>query len=368
MIEQSLMPDFSQYFCLADAEREWQCPSPSLDAAFARPLNQSLQWLPLLFAAPDSTLCVNAPPEDPEWNCPPHLSWALLSDSHQIKKNPQETWIWAQSSIASQRFGFPDQAETMAYIASKKTLADWGAGPQQTRWVCSWEEIHQWRHDTGVEKAVLKLPLGSSGRGHYLLPLHSPPGEEAKHRVQVSRMLNLQNGLLIQPWLTRVCDFSSQWWVEDSPRFLGATLMVNSPAGKYCGSFSGPPGWIQTRLQDFWSQHEQAAADLLRRLRQEGYQGPCGIDAMIVRDQDSLVCVPVVEINPRHTMGWVALEQQRQQGGWIQLSWGRSTTPGPLPRKRSSKAPGGWEQFQPIVKRSTAPPTAVCVMMQQSAL
>ena len=59
------------------------------------------------------------------------------------------------------------------------------------------------------------------------------------------------------------------------------------------------------------------------RLRECGYQGPAGIDALIWREPSSgrLYLKPVVELNPRWTMGRVALELEKHIVPGVSASW-----------------------------------------------
>jgi hypothetical protein len=55
------------------------------------------------------------------------------------------------------------------------------------------------------------------------------------------------------------------------------------------------------------------AADLAAWATARGYEGPIGIDAYVHRTAEGrLVLRPICEVNPRHTMGLVALELKRR--------------------------------------------------------
>jgi len=57
-------------------------------------------------------------------------------------------------------------------------------------------------------------------------------------------------------------------------------------------------------------------------LHRMGIRGPVGIDCMVIRQDDAVRFFPCVEVNPRYTMGRVALELHRQtgaRGGWFFL-------------------------------------------------
>jgi hypothetical protein len=360
------MLSYQHYFCLADAEREWANPASSWFQAFSSPMNWNLQWLPLLFAPPDATIWVTEKPQDPNWNCPPHLRLGMLEDL-SLEKPQGAVWTWAYSALQSVLFGSPDHSTRMSTLASKKTLLDWDSGPPNSAWVRSWSDIQAWQGRVRPERAVLKASLGSSGRGHYLLPLGAGLDALAQHKSKLERLLAERGGLIIQPWWPRILDFSSQWWVSSSPKLLGTTLMLNSPSGKYCGSIAGPSQWIPEHLGHFWSEHEQTVSLLLTRLFDAGYEGPCGVDAMIVKERGSSRCIPIVEINPRHTMGWVAVALQHQAGDWVEFSWNRSDGPGIFPRNYRRDL-GPIAQYQPSVRKSITAPRAASDLLSRTTL
>ena len=56
-----------------------------------------------------------------------------------------------------------------------------------------------------------------------------------------------------------------------------------------------------------------------------GIRGPVGIDCMVVRQEGAVRFLPILEINPRYTMGRIALELHRStglRGGWFFLDDG----------------------------------------------
>ena len=50
---------------------------------------------------------------------------------------------------------------------------------------------------------------------------------------------------------------------------------------------------------------------ILNLMAQKGFFGPIGIDAMIYKKDNTNHLHPIVEINARKTMGWVALNLQK---------------------------------------------------------
>jgi hypothetical protein len=57
-------------------------------------------------------------------------------------------------------------------------------------------------------------------------------------------------------------------------------------------------------------------------MHKRGFRGPAGIDAMVVKSPDGLRLLPVLEVNPRYTMGRAALQIHKStglRGGWFFL-------------------------------------------------
>jgi hypothetical protein len=129
--------------------------------------------------------------------------------------------------------------------------------------------------------------------------------------------------VLVEPWLDRRIDFSVQ--LEMEPRGLrlrGFTGLLNDHRGQYQGNWidadhghripvavlaqlraAGAPGnWAMQLYQELWPALEA-------ELRTIGFLGPLGVDAFLFSRPDGSVALkPIVEINPRHTMGRLAWE------------------------------------------------------------
>ncbi|MEM7385328.1 MAG: hypothetical protein AAF514_10320, partial [Verrucomicrobiota bacterium] len=158
----------------------------------------------------------------------------------------------------------------------------------------------------------------SSGRGLWLIR----PGEGLSRRIR--RLLEAQESVVVQPWFERILDFSLQY--ELSPtgktRFLGLVHLHNDARGRFkgcsiekdmIGKAAGDPErrlFYHPALQSLFQ--ENLADHLGAALHRVGFSGPFGIDAMLIRNHaDNPVCHPLVEINPRTTMGRVTLELHR---------------------------------------------------------
>jgi uncharacterized ferritin-like protein (DUF455 family) len=171
------------------------------------------------------------------------------------------------------------------------------------------------------DTAVLKAPLASAGRG---LRRWRPDDDPAPLQAWAERVLSRQAALTVGPWLERVADLS--WHGDRRPdgtvRVLGRARTLVDDRGTFRGVLLGraahhaPPA-----LRRFFAGDGQAprwldavAAQVLRSVaaRLDGYHGPVGIDALVCRRGGRLRLWPLVEVNPRWTMGRVGLALERR--------------------------------------------------------
>ncbi len=141
--------------------------------------------------------------------------------------------------------------------------------------------------------------------------------------------------LVIEPWLERQMDFSIQLEMSGSGlKLCGYTGLLNDSRGQFIANFAEshhhkriplkiislfrePPD-ISQRILNFYSEIFPA---LEAELSQADFTGPIGIDAFVFRDASGATKLkPVVEINPRYTMGRVLVELMRQT---CQASFGK---------------------------------------------
>jgi len=135
--------------------------------------------------------------------------------------------------------------------------------------------------------------------------------------------------LVIEPWLERLADFSVQLEMsEQGLKLCGYTGLLADARGQFVANFAEPhhhkriptkvvsqfsePKDISGRLLEFY---DGVFAALASELRAADFTGPLGIDAFVYRDASGAAKLkPVVEINPRYTMGRVLVELMRQAG------------------------------------------------------
>lgn len=210
----------------------------------------------------------------------------------------------------------------------------------------------------GWQEVLLKPLLGAAGRRHRRLD-----------RGQLREAAPWLEGeeVLVEPWFERVLDFSllGERLPGGGIVIKGFTRLEVTPEGRYLGSrasrrfgrllppevarfFNGGEGG-RSWLRDFYA--GTVVPPLERRLQDARYEGPFGIDAFVHRHRGGLALRPVVEVNPRFTMGRVALELLRHAAADTQVffrlltvrharEWERSGG-GPLPDPRAPLAAWG---------------------------
>lgn len=175
----------------------------------------------------------------------------------------------------------------------------------------------------GHQRVVVKEALGLAGQG--ALRLWEPELLESQRRW-IAFAVNRGLPVVVEPWLERVVDFSLQFEMEaDGLHLRGWTGLVNDRKGQFIANWAEPdfarrpPVDVAAALTitgGSTSALTRLYRDLAERLavplRERGFRGPLGIDAFVYRDAGGHNRLkPVVEINPRHTMGRLTLELMR---------------------------------------------------------
>ena len=187
-------------------------------------------------------------------------------------------------------------------------------------------EVREWIESTPGPK-VLKSPHGFSGRGNTLIKDDDCKWEEEMR--------------IGEPWVDRVFDFSTQWKINESIQYLGATQNETTDRGFHISNSVGDLQKIFDPYLPYLEEQKQESEKLLNLLKERGYFGPVGIDAMIY---EGAKLRPIVEINPRKTMGWLALELHKKfpQMNIMKLSYTRSDKAGLLPSHLEIQ---GWKKL-----------------------
>ncbi|MEK7486283.1 MAG: hypothetical protein AABZ60_18325, partial [Planctomycetota bacterium] len=188
-----------------------------------------------------------------------------------------------------------------------------------------------------AEGIVIKGVFGSSGQNRLRFRSNTRP--QTKDVVWINRMLHAQKYLIVESWMNRVCDIGVLIRVQSQAKkpFLDALSFFTAAHGQYKGHFLGRKfAQVEPEILQFVNGYggkthslsaifEAVASFVEQKLAQQGYTGFAGIDTFIYRDQERLFLCPLVEINPRYTMGHIALEldkhiSPKSRALWLHLN------------------------------------------------
>jgi uncharacterized ferritin-like protein (DUF455 family) len=176
----------------------------------------------------------------------------------------------------------------------------------------------------GRHRVVVKQSLGLAG--HNAIRLWEPSLTEAQRRW-IESAARQAGGVVVEPWLERLADFSIQLEMAGSGlKLVGYMGLINDAKGQFRANSVAPdfarrlPPDVSAAFADFkqampeiYRMYETLLALLEQELRAAAYEGPLGIDAFVYRDPEGASRLkPVVEINPRYTMGRVTAELMKQ--------------------------------------------------------
>jgi len=169
----------------------------------------------------------------------------------------------------------------------------------------------------GAAWVGLKAPHGASGRGARRAEVGRPV--DAGQTGWIERTLREQGALVVEPWLDRAVDLSVQLHVDGpgAARVLGVGRFLTDRRGQYEGAVLGravddlDPA-VRRALAESIPVLRRVGAQVGRRLAEAGYRGPAGVDALLARVDGALRVRPLVEVNPRWTMGRLAHELARR--------------------------------------------------------
>ena len=261
--------------------------------------------------------------------------WAWGPDSVELL-SPLFDSVTGEDRSSNHRF-----SEKTAQIYSKAWSADllrqFLSATEPVPWLCT-------RHEVGVSvetfgdaldaiaairarghhRVVVKEALGLAGQN--AIRLWEPQLSDAQRRW-MTRACEHGRALVIEPWLEREMDFSVQ--LEMTSRGLklcGYTTLINDRRGQFQANGAAPnhgqrlPGAVAAFFReprDISARLHAAYAEIFTLieagLRAADYLGPVGIDAFVYRTSlGEYRLKPIVEINPRYTMGRLMVELMKQ--------------------------------------------------------
>ncbi|HEX8352964.1 MAG TPA: hypothetical protein VF611_08700, partial [Pyrinomonadaceae bacterium] len=162
------------------------------------------------------------------------------------------------------------------------------------------------------DKWVVKSPYGFAARDRVLGRGPRVEGPQAKW---AAGRFGRGEALVFQPWLEVVREYGVVAEVAPggSHRVLGVSDLRTNGAGTGVGYVLGRPP-SPRRMDELG----RVAALVCARLHAEGYHGPAGIDAL----EHKGGLHPLLEVNARYTMGFVALAVERSLAPEEPTFWG----------------------------------------------
>jgi len=197
-------------------------------------------------------------------------------------------------------------------------------------------------------KFIAKRPWSAAGRHRIIESISDLPWAEQPKilRQWFENSWRIGELPIVQPLFKRRIDVSVQARIAVKPEslqvhILGFTRVLNLPNGQYAGTCVGRIlGGQDNELLRFWHKgsngHSGSVEEILESvvrfagesLAKRGYTGSFGIDAFVFeRENGTLGLFPMIEINPRHTMGRVALSIGKRMapgrvGLWLHIPAG----------------------------------------------
>jgi hypothetical protein len=164
---------------------------------------------------------------------------------------------------------------------------------------------------TALPQSLLKMPWSGSGKGIRL----GHGTFDAKLSAWCRRTLQTQGSIVVEPRYTRILDLAMLFTCDGKggTRYLGLSIFRTTGSGTYVDNLVDSEANKTALITQYVAAED---LDLLRqRMEQEltskiapTYCGPLSVDMMICRWHRTFALHPCVEINLRHTMGYVALK------------------------------------------------------------
>jgi len=221
-------------------------------------------------------------------------------------------WGWSPSAVsAGERAGavvrhipLATAARVNSKLWSHALEVEWGMAQAGAALAATFEELRETVARACPEpddKWVVKSPYGFAARDRVLG--RGPSMEEPQARWSLRR-LGRGETLIFQPWLEVVREYGVVLEIHPDGSFVvqGISDLQTNGAGTGTGYILGRPPTPRRAAE-----LARVASLVAARLFAEGYFGPVGIDAL----EHAGGLHPLLEINARYTMGFVAVAVER---------------------------------------------------------
>lgn len=170
-------------------------------------------------------------------------------------------------------------------------------------------------------KVIIKAPWSSSGRGVRYIE----QAMDAAITSWAARVISQQGGIMVEPYYNKMKDFGMEFFVDAAGVHYAGLSVFHTINGAYVGNSLSTEDekrqmlapYVDNTVLDRLAEH---LTQLLNDHLKGKYQGPLGVDMMVVANQNTAADTPsgffvhpVVEINLRRTMGHVALSLSKEE-------------------------------------------------------
>jgi uncharacterized ferritin-like protein (DUF455 family) len=268
--------------------------------------------------------------------------WAWGPDSHELLA-PLFDAVTGETRTPEQRFN-PGLAELYSKAWSARFLRTYleaiGKSQANSAFLCGVEEVGVAVNTVeealaaiaairsrGHHKIIMKEALGVAGSN--AMRLFEPELLETQRRwlANAFQSTTAKPQLVVEPWLEREIDFSAQLeMTAGGLKLCGYTGLLNDTRGQFQGNWAEThhhkriPSKVIARFNEsadvsgiLLAIYAEIFDRLEVELRARQFVGPLGIDTFVYHDtHGKLRLKPVVEINPRYTMGRLTVELMKQ--------------------------------------------------------
>lgn len=295
---------------------------------FYEALNNRLAPYLLWLASAGDSLLLNEPWPDEVRHEAERREVELISPRHakNLAHHIFTPWGWTPSAVAVGEGGGaivnPVPLEIVRRVNSKlwsHTLeVELGIAQKGASAVSNFEELQEAvarACPAPNDKWVIKSPFGFAARDRVL---GRGPELEGAQAIWCERRFKKNETLIFQPWLEVKREYGVVMEILSDGGCLihGVSDLQTNGAGTGTGYILGrqPP---PKRMMEL----ERIAHTVAKRLFKEGYWGPVGLDAL----EHAHGLHPLLEINARYTMGFVAVAAEKTFGqGLLQLNSGKA--------------------------------------------
>ena len=294
-----------------------------------RQLRHDLGWLPALWASEGYVLVEDVESATRDFAKMMHRPFDGFVDKHLLAKlaiDHVEPWGWdlALRSFLM-RYGVK-AVPTEEEIGVIRDLSHRKHAVELLRSLtCDGTIGYSWQADLMAEiqqalrnhhRIVIKAPWSSSGRGVRFID----NTEDEYQQRWIHNVIASDGSVVIETYCNKVKDFGMEFESDGNGhvRYLGLSLF-HTQNGAYIGNILASDGEKRKIINRYIPDSllvyiQEKICDILGRLYYHQYEGPFGVDMMVVRgnDQQHFLLNPCVEINLRRTMGHVALALSEQ--------------------------------------------------------